>query len=199
LTTSGEWAITTGMTRLDATTGSSQSTVMFRGPVLNVVEVDVPLAHQSIQSGVGKKMVGMVDDNNNVRTTLFYPRLPICLSCHNPYRYTSSRITTKLLSPLITFQPRLLSYSMLAHPPNVLWKVASSPHGNYHLPSPMIQTMWHPPQCGLLIRYGGQPLLLARMLLGQSEVRLLLPESPPPVTDAYWVTAARCTSTRICT
>lgn len=77
LTTSGEWATTTGMTRLDATTGSSQSTIVFRGPVLNVVEVDVPIEHQSIQSGIGKKMVGMVDYNNNVRTTLFYRPLPV--------------------------------------------------------------------------------------------------------------------------
>jgi hypothetical protein len=77
LTTSGEWATTTGMTRLDATTGLSQSTVMFRGPVLNVVEVDVPTAHQSIQSGIGKKMIGMVDHNNNVRATLFHRPLPI--------------------------------------------------------------------------------------------------------------------------
>jgi hypothetical protein len=78
LTTSGEWATTTGMTRLDATTGSSQSTVMFRGPVLNVVEIDIPTAHQSIQSGVGKKMVGMIDSDNNVRATRFYRLLPLC-------------------------------------------------------------------------------------------------------------------------
>jgi hypothetical protein len=70
LTANGELITTTGMARLDATTGSSQSTVVFRGPVLEVVDVDVPLVHQSIQSGIGKKMVGMVDYNHNVSITL---------------------------------------------------------------------------------------------------------------------------------
>ncbi|KIM29172.1 hypothetical protein M408DRAFT_328872 [Serendipita vermifera MAFF 305830] len=57
----GEWTTTTGMIRIEATTGASESTIMFRGSVLEVVELDVPVAYQSVNAGIGKKMVGMVD------------------------------------------------------------------------------------------------------------------------------------------
>lgn len=66
MSATGERTTTTGMTRIDATTGSSQSTIMFRGPVNGVFEVDVPVTHQSLAAGIGKKMVGMLDHDNKV-------------------------------------------------------------------------------------------------------------------------------------
>lgn len=60
----GSVTTTTGMVRLDALTGTSQSTVVFRGPILEAFEIDVPLSIDT--SGLGHKLIGMVDSDHKV-------------------------------------------------------------------------------------------------------------------------------------
>lgn len=57
----GEITTTTGMVRIDATAGTSQSSVIFRGPALDVMELDLPSSHVG-----GKKIIGMVDYDHKV-------------------------------------------------------------------------------------------------------------------------------------
>ncbi|CCA66499.1 hypothetical protein PIIN_00183 [Serendipita indica DSM 11827] len=53
----GGRTLTTGLVRVDATTGSSHSIVLFHGPTLEVKEIDLP----NPSAGLGKKMIAVVD------------------------------------------------------------------------------------------------------------------------------------------
>lgn len=59
----GEMIITTGMVRIDAVAGTSQSIVLFRGACLDAMELDLPV---SSTAGIGRKLIGVVDENHKV-------------------------------------------------------------------------------------------------------------------------------------
>jgi hypothetical protein len=56
---------TTGIVRIDATSGETHSSVMFRDPAFGAVELDLPTTEEV---GFGKKIFGIIDHNLHVST-----------------------------------------------------------------------------------------------------------------------------------
>jgi hypothetical protein len=59
----GEMFTSSGVVRIDAVAGTSQSIVLFRGPSLAAMELDLPA---SSTAGLGRKLIGVVDEHHKV-------------------------------------------------------------------------------------------------------------------------------------
>jgi hypothetical protein len=118
----GETIITTGMVRIDAIAGSSQSTVLFRGPCLDVMELDLPV---SPTTGIGRKLIGVVDENHKV--SLVAKLGCVCVDDDGHCRSIYSLNILRQRTLLIISRRRRRSFSAQDHQRKSLWKAMDSP------------------------------------------------------------------------